>query len=331
VDGPIIAVTDVAKEFRGGVRALDGLSLTIPAGVIYGLLGPNGAGKTTLIRIMATLLRADAGRVLVAGFDARRDPEAVRVRIGLAGQNAAVDDHLTGRENIEMVGRLYGLSRRDARQRTDEVLEGIRLSEAADRRVKTYSGGMRRRIDLAASLVGRPQVLFLDEPTTGVDPLSRRDLWDLIRDLVDDGTTAVLTTQYLEEADHLAHRIGVIDHGRLIGEGTPEQLKDRAGGAVLELSIVDTDCAAAVQALQDVDPEPATYDPQRGTLTLAARHGVDTLRAALHALEHSGVNPTDVALHKPTLDDVFLALTRPGAASRYLSAAASTRRVGETS
>jgi daunorubicin resistance ABC transporter ATP-binding subunit len=332
VDGPIIAITDLVKEFRGGVRVLDGLSLTIPAGVIYGLLGPNGAGKTTLIRIMATLLRADAGRVLVAGFDARRDPEAVRRRIGLAGQNAAVDDHLTGRENVEMVGRLYGLSRRDARQRTNTVLESIGLGDAADRRVRTYSGGMRRRIDLSASLVGRPRVLFLDEPTTGVDPASRRDLWNLIRDLVDDGTTAVLTTQYLEEADQLAQYIGVINCGRLIGEGTPEQLKDRAGGSVLELSILDTDGAAAMAALHHVDPEPATYDPQRGTLALPARHGVDTLRAALHALDNAGITPTDVGLHKPKLDDVFLALTRPGGSSLSLSAAAgSIRRAGETS
>ncbi len=226
---PIITVEGVVKRFGREVRALDGLSLHVPAGIIYGLLGPNGAGKTTLIRILATLLAADEGVVRVAGLDVHRQAEAVRDRIGLAGQYAAVDGHLTGRENIEMVGRLYGLSRRQARARTSVVLDRIGLGEGAHRQVRTYSGGMRRRIDLAASLVGRPQVLFLDEPTTGVDPASRREVWDLIRDLVDGGTTVVLTTQYLDEADQLAGRIGVINHGRLVSEGTPEQLKSPHG------------------------------------------------------------------------------------------------------
>lgn len=305
----IITAEGLLKSY-GQVRALDGLSFTVEQGAIYGLLGPNGAGKTTLIRVLATLLRADSGIACVAGFDVARDPGAVRKRIGLAGQYAAVDDYLTGRENIEMTGRLYGLSRREARIRAADVLDRIHLAEVADRQVKTYSGGMRRRIDLAASLVGRPQVLFLDEPTTGVDPASRRDLWQLVKDLVHSGTTVLLTTQYLEEADHLADRIAVINHGRLISEGTPDQLKERTGGAVLELSIDDSRREAAVRALLGVDGGHPTYDHHRGKLILPASRGVDTLRDALHRLDAAGIRPDDIGLHKPTLDDVFLHLTR---------------------
>ena len=307
---PIITVEGVVKRFGREVRALDGLSLRIPVGIIYGLLGPNGAGKTTLIRILATLLAADEGVVRVAGLDVRQQADAVRARIGLAGQYAAVDGHLTGRENVEMVGRLYGLSRPDARARTRVVLDRIGLGDAAHRQVRTYSGGMRRRIDLAASLVGRPQVLFLDEPTTGVDPASRRELWDLIRDLVDGGTTVVLTTQYLDAADQLAGRIGVINHGRLISEGTPEELKNRTGPAVLQLSIPDSQQDAAMRALGQIAPQPPAYDRHRGTLVLAATDGVATLQHALRVLEAAAIIPTDVGLHRPTLDDVFLALTR---------------------
>jgi len=314
---PIITVEGVVKRFGREVRALDGLSLHVPVGIIYGLLGPNGAGKTTLIRILATLLAADEGVVRVAGLDVRRQAEAVRDRIGLAGQSAAVDGHLTGRENIEMVGRLYGLSRRQARARTSVVLDRIGLGEAAHRQVRTYSGGMRRRIDLAASLVGRPQVLFLDEPTTGVDPASRREVWDLIRDLVDGGTTVVLTTQYLDEADQLAGRIGVINHGRLVSEGTPEQLKSHTGPAVLELSIPDSQLDAAVQALGQI--APAAYDRHRGTFVLPATDGVATLQHALRALDAAAITPTDVGLHRPTLDDVFLALTGTDRTDRDLN------------
>ena len=314
---PIITVEGVVKRFGREVRALDGLSLHVPAGIIYGLLGPNGAGKTTLIRILATLLAADEGVVRVAGLDVHRQAEAVRDRIGLAGQNAAVDGHLTGRENIEMVGRLYGLSRRQARARTSVVLDRIGLGGSAHRQVRTYSGGMRRRIDLAASLVGRPQVLFLDEPTTGVDPASRREVWDLIRDLVDGGTTVVLTTQYLDEADQLAGRIGVINHGRLVSEGTPEQLKSHTGPAVLELSIPDSQHDAAMQALGQI--APAAYDRHRGTLVLPATDGVATLQHALRALDVAAITPTDVGLHRPTLDDVFLALTGTGRTDRDLN------------
>ncbi len=308
---PIITADLVVKQFGADVRALDGLSLSVEPGIVYGLLGPNGAGKTTLIRILATLLPADDGVVRVGGIDVRRDPEAVRSRIGLAGQFAAVDDHLTGRENIEMVGRLYGLSRREARARASGVLERIHLADVADRLVKTYSGGMRRRIDLAASMVGRPELLFLDEPTTGVDPASRRDLWELINDLVGDGTTVVLTTQYLDEADRLADRIGVIDHGRLISEGTAEQLKDRVGGAVLELSVPDPDRHAALRALGGVSGDEPAFDPGRGKIVVAAGEGAITLREALRRLDAAQITPTDVGLHKPTLDDVFLALTAP--------------------
>jgi ABC-2 type transport system ATP-binding protein len=309
MDDSIISVEGLVKVFGKGVRALDGLDLQVPPGIVYGLLGPNGAGKTTLIRILATLLRADQGLVRVAGIDVGRHPERVRSRIGLAGQFAAVDDHLTGRENIEMVGRLYGLSRREARARTADVLARIHLDDAADRQVRTYSGGMRRRIDLAASLVGRPQVLFLDEPTTGVDPASRRDLWSLIQDLVDDGTTVLLTTQYLDEADRLAHRIAVIDHGRLISEGSTEQLKHQVGGTVLQLTLPGPDLAAAQAALKGIAGEPAV-DRQRGTLVLPASDGVATLRDALRVLDTVNISPSDVGLHKPTLDDVFLTLTR---------------------
>jgi ABC transporter DrrB family efflux protein len=237
LNDPIITVDEVTKQFRGGTRALDGLSLTIPKGTVYGLLGPNGAGKTTLIRILAILLRPDSGTVRVAGHDAVRNPARVRERIGLAGQFAAVDDHLTGRENIAMIGRLYGLSRREAARRAADIVHRIHLADAADRQVKTYSGGMRRRIDLAASLIGRPQVLFLDEPTTGVDPASRQDLWHLVRDLAAEGTTVLLTTQYLDEADQLADRIAVIDHGRLLTEGTATELKDRTGGILAQSAV----------------------------------------------------------------------------------------------
>ena len=233
MDEAIIQVEALVKVFAGKreVRALDGLSLAIPPGGVYGLLGPNGAGKTTLIRVLATLLPPDGGSARVAGLDVRHHPAEVRARIGLAGQSAAVDEVLTGQENVEMVGRLYGLSRAQAHRRATEVLARIRLVDAADRQVRTYSGGMRRRLDLAASLVGRPQVLFLDEPTAGLDPASRHDLWALIGELVDTGTTVLLTTQYLEEADRLADRIAVIDHGRLIGDGTPDQARGQVEAA----------------------------------------------------------------------------------------------------
>jgi ABC-2 type transport system ATP-binding protein len=303
----IITVDQVTKQFRDGTRALDGLTLSIPTGTVYGLLGPNGAGKTTLIRILATLLRPDSGTIRVAGHDPVRHPARVRERIGLAGQFAAVDDHLTGRENITMIGRLYGLSRREAARRATGLVDRIHFADAADRQVRTYSGGMRRRIDLAASLIGRPQVLFLDEPTTGVDPASRQDLWHLVRDLAAEGTTVLLTTQYLDEADQLADRIAVIDHGRLLTEGTARELKDRTGGAVVELDLPAPQRQDALNALQPLAPR---HDRDRHRIVLPAPDGALTLRQALRLLDRAELVPTDVALHRPTLDDVFLTLTR---------------------
>jgi ABC-2 type transport system ATP-binding protein len=305
---PIVEVDDVVKAF-GDVRALDGVSLAFEPGIVYGLLGPNGAGKTTLIRVLTTLLPPDRGRVRVAGVDVVADATAARSRIGLAGQFAAVDEYLTGRENVVMVGRLYGLGRREARRRADDVLERIGLAGDAGRRVSTYSGGMRRRLDLAASLVGRPHVMFLDEPTTGIDPRNRMGLWELIEDLVRAGTTVLLTTQYLEEADQLADRIAVIDHGRIISEGTADELKDTFGGAVLELGVEENDRAVAGQVLARLTGEEPSPDRSGRRLRVPARAGARTLVEAVRALDAAGVSPADLALHKPTLDDVFLALT----------------------
>lgn len=305
---PIVRVHEVVHEF-GDVRALDGISLDVPEGSLYGLLGPNGAGKTTLIRVLATLLRPSSGSVEVAGVDVLKDPTAARARIGLAGQFAAVDAYLTGRENVEMVGRLYGLKGKAVRHRAGEVLERIGLSSDADRRVSTYSGGMRRRLDLAASLVGRPQVMFLDEPTTGIDPRSRMDVWELIVDLVANGTTVLLTTQYLEEADRLASRIAVIDHGRIVSHGTADELKERVASAVLKVRVSAEDRERATDLLAAVVGERPTLDPAGTGLRMPARHGTGTLVEAVRALDAAGIAPEDVALQRPSLDDVFLALT----------------------
>ena len=313
MSNPIVRVEDVVKTFGKVTRALDGVSLEFEPGIVYGLLGPNGAGKTTLIRVLTTLLKADSGYAEVAGIDVKADPVAVRTHIGLAGQFAAVDDYLTGRENVEMVGRLYNLSVLEAKQRAAEVLERIHLDEAADRTVRTYSGGMRRRLDLAASLVGRPEVLFLDEPTTGIDPQSRLDLWGLIRDLVAGGTTVLLTTQYLDEADQLANRIAVIDRGRLIAQGTGDELKDRMGGSVIELHIADEDRARALQAMSAISDD-VSFEESRNVLRLPAPDGSQTLVNVVRRLDETGITAQDVALRKPSLDDVFLTLTGRGAA-----------------
>jgi daunorubicin resistance ABC transporter ATP-binding subunit len=276
---------------------------------VYGLLGPNGAGKTTLIRVLTTLLRPASGSARVAGIDVLAEPTRARAHIGLAGQFAAIDEYQTGRENVVMVGRLYGLSGREAKRRADEILERIHLTDAANRRVGTYSGGMRRRLDLAASLVGRPQVMFLDEPTTGIDPRSRQDLWDLVHDLVDAGTTVLLTTQYLEEADRLCERIGVIDDGRLITEGTSSELKDQLGTGVVEVGVDEPDRATVVEIMSSLGEDDAFWDGNRERVRLTAREGTRTLMAVTRTLDARGIEPHDISIHRPTLDDVFLALT----------------------
>jgi len=305
----IVDVRGLHHTFGKDVHALDGVDLAFEPGIVYGLLGPNGAGKTTLIRVLATLLQPTRGQVRVAGVDVLADPVTARTRIGLAGQFAAVDEYLSGRENVEMVGRLYGLSARESRRRTNEVLEGVGLTDDAGRLVRTYSGGMRRRLDVAASLVGRPQVMFLDEPTTGIDPRNRLDLWELIEGLVRDGTTVLLTTQYLEEADQLANRIGVIDRGRIVTEGTADELKDTLETAVLEVGAVAEDRTVVARVLEELTGEAPASDPVRGHLRVPARAGTKTLLAVVRRLDEVGVEPTDVSLLKPSLDDVFLALT----------------------
>ena len=304
---PAISVTGLVKSF-GDVRALDGVDLHVPAGSVLGLLGPNGAGKTTAVRVLTTLLKPDAGTVLVTGLDVVRDAAELRARIGLAGQYAAVDENLTGLENLVMVGRLYGMRRAEAKRRGQELLERFDLVEAADRPAKTYSGGMRRRLDLAAALVARPPVLFLDEPTTGLDPRSRLEVWATIEGLVAEGTTVLLTTQYLDEADRLADLIAVIDRGRVIAEGTPDELKDRVGGERLEVHLADASAVAtAVRALAPMSDEPPVADGETVRLPVSRRSG--TIVEAVRRLDDAGVAVDDLGLRRPTLDDVFLALT----------------------
>jgi daunorubicin resistance ABC transporter ATP-binding subunit len=303
-----IEVEGLRKSF-GEVNALDGLDLVGPEGAVFALLGPNGAGKTTLVRALATLLRPDSGRALVLGRDAAADPFGVRREIGLAGQFAAIDEVLTGRENLEMVGRLYHLRRAEARRRAAEVLERFGLAQAADRRASTYSGGMRRRLDLAATLVGRPRVLFLDEPTTGLDPRSRAELWDLIAELRARGTTILLTTQYLEEADRLAQLIAVIDQGRIVAEGTARELKERVGHDRVIVRVSDPgrtgDACAALAALASDGPPEVGGDAE---LSLPMTDA-DIAAAAVRALDAAGVGVAGLEVRTPTLDDVFLTLT----------------------
>jgi ABC-2 type transport system ATP-binding protein len=310
-DRPAIEVSGMVKRFDA-VVALDGLDLTASHGQVLALLGPNGAGKTTLVRVLATLLRADAGSARVLGLDVERDAARLRERIGLAGQYAAVDENLTGLENLTLVGRLYGMRRSAAKARGRELLERFELIEAANRPTKTYSGGMRRRLDLAAALVARPPVLFLDEPTTGLDPRSRLALWAVIEGLVAEGTTALLTTQYLDEADRLASTIAVIDHGRLIAEGTSDQLKDRLGGERLEIRLDrGADHEVAVRALASMSDELPTAEDR--LVKVGVRERTGAIVEAVHRLSDAGVGVDDLALRRPTLDDVFLALTGHGA------------------
>jgi ABC-2 type transport system ATP-binding protein len=306
----IIRTEALTKSF-GEVHALKGVDLEVAKGTVFGLLGPNGAGKTTCVRILTTLLKPDGGTAEVAGFDVVRDAEALRFRIGLAGQYAAVDENLTGLENLQLVGRLYHLDRAEARRRGGQILERFGLSDAADRTAKTYSGGMRRRLDVAASLVGHPEVLFLDEPTTGLDPRSRNDVWEFIRELQADGTTLLLTTQYLEEADQLTDRIAVIDVGQVIAEGTSDELKRQIGGEVLELHVANRDDTSAAAAVLDgLGQGEHVVDRKTGLVRIqVGQDGTSVVFEAVRRLDASSVRIEDIALHKPSLDDVLLALT----------------------
>ena len=312
--GPAILVEGLTKSF-GEVHALRGIDLAVPRGTVLGVLGPNGAGKTTAVRILTTLLLPDKGRALVEGRDVVRQAAAVRRSIGLSGQSAAIQEELTGRENLEIIGRLYHLSWPEARIRATELLEQFDLSDAADRHAKNYSGGMQRRLDLAASLVGRPKVLFLDEPTTGLDPRSRLGMWDIIRSLVARGTTLLLTTQYLDEADELADEIVVIDHGLVIAAGTAEELKSRVGGDVLEFTVPDRNrISDAVAAISRIGEGEAHADKETGVVSVGVGgRGSDALVEAVRSLDGAGVRTKGLALRRPSLDDVFLALTGPAA------------------
>ena len=306
---PAICAVDVRHAF-GDVVALDGLALEVEAGTVFGLLGPNGAGKTTLVRVLATLLRPDAGRAFVLGHDVVAEPLAVRRRIGLAGQFAAVDEELTGRENVEMIGRLYRLGAAEARARAADVLDRFGLADEADRRVSTYSGGMRRRLDLGASLVGRPPVILLDEPTTGLDPRTRQELWTTVEELRRDGTTVLLTTQYLEEADRLAQRIAVVDRGRIVAEGTAAKLKAAVGTEVLVVRVADpvsTDAAAA--ALSDLAAiEAPLVDTAAGEVRFVVADA-NVSAEAVRRLDEQRLRIAAIELQQPSLDDVFFSLT----------------------
>ncbi|GAB3308687.1 daunorubicin resistance protein DrrA family ABC transporter ATP-binding protein [Geodermatophilus aquaeductus] len=315
----LVEATGLCKSF-GATRVLDGVDLSAAEGEVLALLGPNGAGKTTIVRILSTLTRPDAGTVRIAGVDAVREPARARALFSLTGQASAVDDRQTGRENLVMMGHLAHLGRRESRRRADDLLERFDLTHAADRRVQTWSGGMRRRIDLAMSLVGGPRVLFLDEPTTGLDPAGRATMWDTIGDLVRGGTTLVLTTQHLEEADRLADRVVLVDGGRVTASGTPEALKTLVGGDRLEIRVAD---AAGLRRVADLHPA-AVVDREGRTVTLPSDGGAAHLHAVLDELRAAGVAVDGVRSARPTLDDVFLALTRPASPSAPQPVAAGT-------
>ncbi len=308
--GEVVIEADNVFRHFGDVKAVDGVSIAVGRGEVFGLLGPNGAGKTTLVRMLATLLQPTSGVCRIGGVDVRKDPMAVRALIGLAGQNAAVDDLLTGRENLEIVGRLYQLSKTEAKLRAEDILERLSLTDAADRLVKTYSGGMRRRIDLGASLVGQPEILILDEPTTGLDPRTRIELWEFIQDLVSAGTTVLLTTQYLEEADELADRLAVIDHGKIIAEGTPDQLKEQVGGDVLTASPRSPgDLDGVVDILRSLDDAEPWVDERRQLVSVPVNDRIAALLAAGQLFEERSIALQDLAVSRPSLDEVFLTLT----------------------
>ena len=305
-----VVATGLVKHF-GETKALDGLDLAVPAGTVLGLLGPNGAGKTTAVRVLTTLLTPDAGSAHIDGIDVLADPHSVRARIGLTGQYAAVEERLTGRENLEMIGQFFLMNRTDRAARATELLDRFDLTDAGDRIAKTYSGGMRRRLDIAMSLVARPSVLFLDEPTTGLDPRARIGMWSVIEELSNDGTTVVLTTQYLEEADQLADNVIVIDRGVKIAEGSVDELKDRIGGDRIRVSIARPEnVGPARQALASLVTGDIEVDPESPTTLIAPiRAGGGVVPASIRALDDAGAEVTDVEVRRPTLDDVFLALT----------------------
>ncbi|MEU5368014.1 ATP-binding cassette domain-containing protein [Streptomyces sp. NPDC005951] len=307
-------VMDAVHKRYGERRALDGLDLVVGSGTVHGVLGPNGAGKTTAVRIVSTLLRHDAGRVTVAGLDVRERAGEVRRRIGLLGQHAAVDEQLGGRQNLEMFGRLYHLGARRAGSRADELLERFGLADTGRKAVKQYSGGMRRRLDLAASLITDPDVLFLDEPTTGLDPRGRTEVWDAVRSLVGGGTTMLLTTQYLDEADQLADRISLIDHGRAVAGGTPDELKARVGGDRIDVVLRDASRLAEAAAL--LGGEDLTLDPDRRRIGAPAPDRMAALTRTVRVLDDAGIEAEDIAVRRPTLDEVFLSLTGQSAAEK---------------
>lgn len=324
-----IEVRNIHKNF-GDLEALSGVSLKVEKGQIYGLLGPNGAGKTTLIRVMTTLLHPEEGDVTIGGINALKYPDGVRPIIGLAGQNAAVDDFLTGRETLNMIGRLYHLPISTVRTRTSKILEQMGLTDAANRTLKTYSGGMRRRLDLGASLVGKPKILFLDEPTTGLDPRTRLELWDAIRELAKQGTTIMLTTQYLEEADELADNIGVIDNGKMIAEGTADQLKTKMGDDIVEFTLSNPgNRETALKVVAPLTSKKPTYNEDANTVYVPVSSGAKDLFKIVKALDQAKIQPTQLSLHRPSLDEVFLSLTGKESQSKVVTTTKTRRNRGK--